>query len=601
MDSQKVRFSRTIVAGLPLWFLLLALAGLALRLALLLQYLRSPFGRAPLGDERYYWIWAEGLAAGTWHREGVFYQGPLYPYLLAAIKAAWGGFGQGALAAVQLLLNWMTCLLLLPLTTAWTGRPRALAGAALALFFSPAVFFALKGLPTTVGLFFLILGLVVLCAGSRWGELRAAIAGPLIGLAFLAVPSFLAAAPGIALAAALAAPKGKRPTVLLALLLGTAAVIFPVSYHNYRADGSLILISSSSGMVFAQGNNPRGDGTYSGLDGISSLAGQQALDAERIVRHETGRRVTHAEVSHHFFRRGLTFIREQPGRWILLELRKTALLLAGLDVPLEFSQVRERRDFLPLLWAFPVNGTIAVVLGLCVMGSPGSARPAWVPVLIGVFLGLSCLVFFVSGRHALPAYFLLLPAAPAGLQVIRDRSCRWRIGAALLLVSGSLAYAIPVLSAPSWEGDDYLLKLAGVYERQDRPLDALATYRQWMDISPHSPLLFRKLAEFYLRQGQPQDAEDYARRSVALNAGDPAAKRILARVFLDTGRADAAVVVLEPLVAADDLDVRARLLLADAYKGTGRREEAMAVAEQALALDPASEAVHHRLEELRKP
>lgn len=587
--------AREVSPGIPLWFALAAGAGLLLRAALLLQYARTPFGRATIGDERSYWIWAEGLAARHWRTEGVFYQGPLFPYVLGAARAAWSGFGQMQLAAAHLALNWLTCLLLVPWLAPRMGRAHAQTAAALALFFSPAVFFALKGLPTTLGLFLLVAALAVVSRDGGRRAARAAAGGFLTGLALLAVPSFLALAPVAAVAAARAAGRGERAAFLLRFGCAAALAIAPAAVHNYRQDGSLLPISSNFGIVFAQANNPRGDGTFTALEGFSTLGAQEGTDASRIATREAGRPLTQAAVSRHFLRRGLAFVLEEPGRWALLEARKAALLLAGLDVPLEFSLARERRDFLSLLRAFPIDGTLVVVLTLAGLAGPGRGRPARLPLLLGALAAATCLVFYVAGRYASPAYFLLIPVATTAFDAIRAPGRRWRLALSPLAVGVALAYAAPALADQAWE-TDYLQKLANASERQGRPLEALAAYERWLRIAPDAPLLHRRLGEFYLRNGQPEDAEVYARRAGEIAPADPAALRLLARIFVATGRAEAAIPLLERLLAADETDTSARLVLADAYARTGRSEDARAALETAARLDPWSAPARRRLE-----
>jgi tetratricopeptide (TPR) repeat protein len=546
----------------PVWFLLLAACGLALRFGLLVEHARSPFGLELFGDERATWARAGELLSGGWRTDGAFYQGPLYPYALAAARALLPGFGPTGLAAAQLGLNWLTCLLLVPAVAPWAGPTAGLGAAALALSFAPAAFFALKGMPTTLGLFLLVASFALLGPGAR-PRARAAVAGVLAGLAFLAVPSFLAAAPGLALLAARAAPPGRRFAPAALLALGAALAVSPAAVHNYRADGSLALISTNAGVTFANGNGPAAAGTYALVPGLSATASQNAREAVRVASLALGRPASQAEASGHFFRRGLSFVREQPGQWLLLELRKLGYLLAGLDVPLEYSLERERRDFLPLLWAFPVGGTAAVLFALFALAGP-ARRSAAAPLTLAALIGSVGLVFYAAGRYAYPAYFLALGAAPAGLEALFSPARRLRLLLPAAAVGSAVLFAAPALSGPTWEGDDYLWKLAGVYERLGRQRELGETFARWQRVSPDSPVLHHRMAAVAFRAGRMEEAEAAARRAVALYRGNPAADLLLCRILVATGRAGLAVARLETLVAADGLNDAARALLVEA-------------------------------------
>src|SRR5512145_565389 len=66
------------------------LVALALRGLHLWQLRASPFLEVRLGDAATYDKWARGIAAGDWLGSEVFFQAPLYPYLLGTIYATLG-------------------------------------------------------------------------------------------------------------------------------------------------------------------------------------------------------------------------------------------------------------------------------------------------------------------------------------------------------------------------------------------------------------------------------------------------------------------------------------------------------------------------------
>src|SRR5262245_49157210 len=73
----------------------------------------TPLGEVLLGDALAYDAWARRLAAGDWIGTEVFYQAPLYPYVLGVLYAAiapdpaiaqWAQAVGGALACVFLAM-----------------------------------------------------------------------------------------------------------------------------------------------------------------------------------------------------------------------------------------------------------------------------------------------------------------------------------------------------------------------------------------------------------------------------------------------------------------------------------------------------------------
>src|SRR5436189_5511181 len=63
----------------------IALLALAVRLVYLWQSGASALASVLMGDSRQYDLWAQQIAGGQWLGSEIFYQTPLYPYLLAVV------------------------------------------------------------------------------------------------------------------------------------------------------------------------------------------------------------------------------------------------------------------------------------------------------------------------------------------------------------------------------------------------------------------------------------------------------------------------------------------------------------------------------------
>jgi hypothetical protein len=96
-------------------------------------------------------------------------------------------------------------------------------------------------------------------------------------------------------------------TLLVAAAM--VAVIFPWTLRNHRALGVWVPISSNGGDVFYRANNPLATGGY-------TPAGEQNLDnLDEITRGRTGMQL------------GKEWVRQNPGKFLLLALRKQVLFL----------------------------------------------------------------------------------------------------------------------------------------------------------------------------------------------------------------------------------------------------------------------------------
>ena len=131
------------------WFALAIFAvALIVRLVHVWQIRRSPFFALLMGDSRGYDEWARRIAAGDWFGTEVFYQAPLYPYVLGVIYAA-AGRHLLLVRLVQAVIGSASCALLalaaagLFATRAHPehGRRAGIAAGVMLALYAPAIFF----------------------------------------------------------------------------------------------------------------------------------------------------------------------------------------------------------------------------------------------------------------------------------------------------------------------------------------------------------------------------------------------------------------------------------------------------------------------------
>ena len=140
-----------------------AIAGVALAVRLLHLWLMraSPYFSVLLGDSAGYDAWARRLAAGDWIGTEVFYQAPLYPYVMGLIYTV-AGPSPMAVRVVQAVLGAASCTLVgLAAHRAFSRRVGVAAGVGLALY-APAIFFDGLLQKASLDLFFVALALYLI-------------------------------------------------------------------------------------------------------------------------------------------------------------------------------------------------------------------------------------------------------------------------------------------------------------------------------------------------------------------------------------------------------------------------------------------------------
>ncbi len=506
--------------------LLFALA-LGWRLAVLWQWHDTPFFTTPIGDGLRYQQWAQGIAAGDWFGREVFYQAPLYPYLLALLYSV---FGDGAWVArlFQALLGALGCVLLRGFAArAFSPAAGWLCGYALA-FYPPAVFNdgILQKTSLAAALLAACLYLFVRLLQAPRRPAIALLLGAALALLSLAQEQLLLLAPLFTLWLAWRgeSPPGARLLAVLALLLGAALVFTPIGLRNQAIGGSFLITTSQFGPNFYLGNNPKADGHYHALREGRGDAEFERDDARALAEQAVGRRLGPAEVSDYWLQRSLAYIRAQPLDWFALSLHKLHLTWHARELP-DTDSLYAYAEQSPLLaalmpfWHFGVLAPLALA-GIA-LRQDAWRRDGWLTTAIaGLTLGVAA--FIVYARYRFPLVLLLLPFAAHALVVAggalagRRPPGLPRTVAALLLL-GATAVAV------NWRLPQRDLLAVNYYGVAARLLDqhgdlaqAEALLERTIELVPQQAYPHFALSVVYKRRGDARAEAAELRRALSL-------------------------------------------------------------------------------------
>lgn len=371
----------------------------------------DPYFFQPSVDPLFYHEWAIRIAQGDLLGDGVFLQGPLYPYLLGGVYWL---TGPNLLVPrlLQSLLGAAVCVLVWQLARQLFDRRVALLAAAMASVHAMAIFYEGSLLIVNVLTPIILMLLIEMARAEaqptplRWGGV-----GLLAGLAALARPNMLLFIPFILVWMAWGmwgrVARERIAVMLACFAIGTALMLGPSLLHNVAVAGDWVLVSASAGMNFYNGNGPDANGVHN-VPRIFDRSqadhpAEQNLVYAQVAEAELGRPLLASEVSDYWFARGLAHVREHPGEWLRLLFKKSLLFVnAGepwnnrsIDVSRQFSWVLR----LPLL-------TFGVIAPFALLGV-ALGLPHWrtlLPLygLLGVYAA-TCIAFFMLSRYREPA------------------------------------------------------------------------------------------------------------------------------------------------------------------------------------------------------
>lgn len=410
-----------------------------------------------------------------------------------------------------------------------------------------------------------------------------------------------------------------------AVTAGLAIVLVPVAARNYAVGGGFYLTTSQFGPNFYIGNNPDSDGTYMSLRPGRGAPEYERQDAVELAERALGRTLTPAEVSDYWTDRALGFVTGQPGEWVQLVLRKTALLFNTSEM-LDTESQETYEDASPVLRVLAPVGHYGVLVPLAAVGLVAAwpaRRRLWPILAMPAAYAASVIAFYVFARYRFPLVPFLVLFAAVGLVALPDLVRAWSprtrlvagVALALLVVwvnrpllSSARMRAITEtnLGAALHEGGRYDEAVAhyraatalqpdyapaynnlGVTLRAQGKVDeAIAVYERGLKLGDAYPDLHYHLANALLEQNRSDEAAEHLRLSLSGTADSAAAHNNLGMALAAKGRANEAVAEFRAAIAAAPGDALAHRNLGNLLATAGRLDEAIGELQQAAALAP---------------
>ncbi|MSR62041.1 MAG: tetratricopeptide repeat protein [Planctomycetes bacterium] len=557
-EERDQMLSRRALAGI--FFL-----ALVVRLGALLELHGSPWNEVLLGDARAFDEWGQRLAAGQ-ASAGVFYQAPLYAYVLGALYAV---FGHSLLLVrvLQCALGALAAVAVARATERLGSRRAAGVAGVLAALYAPAIWYDLQLEKTSLATS-LTAGILLLTSARERRESWALASGVALGALVLLRENAAVLLLPLGLAAWQAQP-ARRVRRLGLLTLAFVLALAPVAWHNWNEGGLLLPTASNAGVNFYIGNAAEADGQYRPLVAGRGHPDYEREDATRIAETLSGHALSPAGVSSFWFARAGEEIAAEPAHFLLLLGRKLRLLCAHAEImdAVAFESFQDEAWVLRVLGLAGFGVLLPLALAGMVLGARRGAVRFW--RLAAALVALSIVAFFVVGRFRLGLVPFLFPFAALALDAVlgKDPRARARRSAALAALALGVALAWWPLGL---EGDARATSAANLAAELLRRNDDVAAER-WARVA---------------RTRDPRSAE------AAYNLG-----LALRRQGKDAEARDAfeAALELEPAYAADCLVELGALAL----RG-GDRARARELFARALALEPGNAIARRSLLELER-
>jgi 4-amino-4-deoxy-L-arabinose transferase-like glycosyltransferase len=488
---------------------------IAIHAALCLAHLwfvaESPLLRYLTLDLKSYDTWARAIVGGDVLGKQVFYQDPLYPYLMALVYRV-----TGAQVAHVLLLqvagSAVSVYLTYRLADALFGARTAIVALWAAALYGPAVYYAAKPEKASLAALAVTAALWALVRAREGGARWWLSAGALFGLGGLLRGNVLlvagAAVALVALTPLMVPTRGGRLRAAAAVAAGLALVLLPVLLRNRIVGEEWVFTTSQAGANLFIGNNPGNvTGTYAVPHFVRPSPLYEEEDFRRFAEHTVGRALRASEVSRFYVGQVLDWALREPARFLRLQGIKVLAFLDRWEYPDNWSLYFVRR-FSPVL-VLPLL-PYGVVVPFAILGVVAVFRPPRDPArvfftLLVLVYAASVVAFYIFSRYRFPIVFALIAlAAHGGVTLWRSAAeRRWRdASAAVLLLTG--AFAVCYLAKKNDEAGDLSQRyynLSASFLKDGRLAEAEALARRAAAEGPRNHLPYLTLAETAAMRG----------------------------------------------------------------------------------------------------
>lgn len=581
---------------------LFALA-LTIRALHLLAMRESPLYDVLLSDARSYDRWARRIAAGDWLGSDVFYQTPLYPYLLGALYGL-AGHDPWIVRGVQAIFGAASCVLLARAGAGFfSERAGWLAGVLLALY-PPAIFF--DGLLQKASLDLLLMSALLWLAAAvqrRVTRVRLCAVGGVLGAMILNRENAAALVPLVLLWAAwVGLDRGRARAAAHAALvgLGLCVLLVPVGLRNAYVGGAFLVTTSQMGSNFYIGNHRGADGGYTPMRAGRGDPSFERDDARSIAEDALGRPLAPAEVSRYWLSRSWQDIREAPGEWGKLLAWKWFLTWNRVEfVDAEAIHTHERES--PVLGALGSVLHFGFVLPIAVAGvwwTRRAFRRLWLLYAMALTFATSVTAFYVFARYRYPLVPIAVLFAGAGL----DRL--WRMATQRpphdrrdLMLGFAFAAAAAVVAnwpVPQRYDDDAITwyNVGTELLEAGRTQQALTLLERARLADPSFPETYANLGRAQLALGDVAAARRLFERGVALAPDHAILQLDLAAALARQGDPERTRAALERAIRLDPLLLEAYGALAELEMRAGDGSGAIRHLRRAVELAPDSAVAH---------
>ena len=544
----------------PRTFWLILLIGISARLVHWWTVHDLPFFSQLIMDSQEYDRWATEIFEGNWLGTEVFFQAPLYPYLVAALYSLFG-HSYDIVYLFQIAFYAVGAYGLYRTGAQIADRRVGLAAAALLSGLAILPFYDVQILKESAAVSVVCLLLWALTTASTSSSPSPwLLSGLAAGILILLRENMLLVLPLLALPAFAAVQGEQRPPLATGfkrsglLLIGVVLTLSPVALRNGWVGGNYLPTTFQGGTNFYIGNNPEADGTYKPIVAGKQIPVYERQEPIRLAEAALGHALTPAEVSSYWLGRSLVWALEEPGDFLGLQFRKLGMFWRWYEWPdaVDYYFVRKAS---PVLIAMPFElGSLILLACVGLWQVRDRLFSSYLPIILFV-LGWtgSTVIFFIFSRYRLPiapALALLAAVPVAAAYTAFEQGRRKEAGLGVLLLVAAIF--LPRLAMPEPRMDLVHYNLGVIYHQNRQAEPAEAHFRETLRLNPEHFLAAMNLGRLAATRRDWPEALSWFEQAERLEPTSDDVKLNLGAVYMAQKQFAHAKTHLEQAMAIND-------------------------------------------------
>ncbi|OGF62301.1 MAG: hypothetical protein A2Y62_04285 [Candidatus Fischerbacteria bacterium RBG_13_37_8] len=512
----------------------------------------NPYYRALMWDSVEYDAIAQQFLHDSFWKGDVFIMPPGYPLFLRLIYLLFGHSTLSVLIIQNLLTLFTIVLIALIGRTLFNGKVGLIAVALYSLY-GAMHFYDNKLIDNSLVNLLLVGSVLFFIQGLLYSRtyLNFFLSGLLSGAAVLSKPN-IAMIFLLYVLAILFRLRKKGIMYALIVLLAGSITITPIAVRNYLVSHSPVMITAYGGLAFYGGNRADAKPYFSGLP-FTLPAGPTFNMISKYIQETTGKAMSPAEISAHYYKKGLRFIVQNPVEWLKLTLQKAKLSIANYEQEANYSYDLEKNPCKKIF--FIPFALILALASITILTRKFTIEKAilLIPVVV---IYVTMIILYALPRLRTPAIpFLCILAGHSLYQLIIEKYSgmkliRFFVFAVVFFFSLSikppytmnlqaneyLQYGLAYGNLKDFKKAEYWINkslhlepanakayagMAAIYKLQDRDLDTLHYYQRALKYNDNDAEIHNNLASLYFINNNIEKASYHLTRAYQLNPYHP--------------------------------------------------------------------------------